>query len=75
MVFTCHPDAMTQLLPLVLCLKVMLSTDTDVARKKLGHFNEIGSYYQKEKKMRLEAGGSISHCAYVTYSYRFHHAV
>jgi len=28
----------------------MLLTDTDVARKKLGHFNEIGSYYQKEKK-------------------------
>jgi len=28
----------------------MLPTDTDVARKKLGHFNEIGSYYQKEKK-------------------------
>jgi len=50
MFFTGHPDAMTQLLPLVLCLKVMLSTDTDVARKKLGHFNEIGSYYQKEKK-------------------------
>jgi len=23
-----------------------------VARKKLGHFNEIGSYYQKEKEKR-----------------------